>query len=82
MMNLTIIKPDQIVEHEIIWLEVVTDQGSFVIQTEHAPMVLVLAPGKPFTFCLENGTQESMLVTCGVVEVSRIAILALLSDAS
>ncbi len=80
MMKLTIIKPDQILEHEISWLEVITDRGSFVIQPEHVPTVFVLAPKEPLTFGFADGRQESIAVLQGVVEVSRTAVLALLGE--
>lgn len=79
-MKLTIIKPDHVVEHQILWLEVITDQGSFIIQPEHAPTVFVLAHGHPLTFCLKDNTQESIIVMQGVVEVSRTNVLVLLSE--
>lgn len=80
MMHLTIIKPDHIVEYEMVWLEVITDQGSFIIQAEHTPTVFVLSPGQPLTFCLKDGTQESIMVMQGVVEVTRKAVLALVGE--
>lgn len=80
MMKLTIIKPDHIAEYEIAWLEVITDQGSFIVQAEHAPTVFVLASGQPLTFCLKDTTQESIMVMQGVVEVTRKEILALVGE--
>ncbi len=79
-MKLTIMHPNQTIEHMIVWLEVITPQGSFIIQKEHIPTVFTLIPGSSLSFCLKNGKQESLHITQGVVEITRTSARALLSN--
>lgn len=79
-MHLTILRPGHITEYSIVWLEIITPQGSFVIQPEHAPLIVTLVAGQPLTFGLKNGKQESIVATNGIVEVTRKDVLVLLSD--
>ena len=79
-MKLTIISPKEVIEHSIVWLEITTNQGNFVIQAEHAPTLFTLAQDKPISFCLKNGKQESLFIKNGVVEISRKSALILLSE--
>ena len=78
-MELRIISPLEQKKFGITWLEINTPAGNFVIQSDHAPTVLVLEPGKKMTFCLDNGKQESIMVTQGVVEITREYAMVLLS---
>jgi F0F1-type ATP synthase epsilon subunit len=70
-MELTIITPTQQLVFTITWLELNTPSGNFVIQPERAATILTLSPQQKFTFCLENGKRESMLVRQGVAHITR-----------
>lgn len=56
---------------DIIWLEVNTPIGNFVMQRGHAPMILILSPNKPLVYCLQNGQQESTTIPGGVLHITR-----------
>jgi len=70
-MQLYIINPKHQETHTILWLDIVTPYGSFIIQPGHAPMIIDLAPGRPFTFALENGVQKSVTARRAVLTVER-----------
>lgn len=70
-MNLQIISPIRILNYEVAWLEVNTNVGNFIIQKGHVPTLLVLSPNEEIIFRLKNGKEESIMVTSGIVEVTR-----------
>lgn len=55
----------------IAWLEINTHSGNYVIQREHAPMILPLSNGQPFRYRLKSGKEESVIVRYGVVTIDR-----------
>ena len=79
-MMLTIATPVSSRTADIVWLEINTTVGNFVIQYGHAPMVLELAPGRPAVFSLKNGKQESVLVAKGIIEVTRTSATLLIHE--
>lgn len=81
-MHLSIISPLAVKEYKISWLELETPIGNFVIQPEHAPTVLTLAPNKMLTFCLSNGKVEEIFVEAGIVEITRKTVTILLQNQS
>jgi F0F1-type ATP synthase epsilon subunit len=70
-MNLQIISPLRILNYDVAWLEVNTNVGNFVIQKGHVPTLLVLSPNEEIIFRLKNGKEESIMVSSGIVEVTR-----------
>ena len=70
-MHLHIISPLRTLEYEIVWIELNTNAGNFVIQSGHAPMLLILAPNKEIVFRLKNGKDESIIVPQGIAEITR-----------
>lgn len=79
-MELHIISPEQTVTHSVAWIEVDTIAGNFVIQSGHAPTILLLSPDKELIFCLVNGKRESLLVPRGILEVSREVITLIINQ--
>lgn len=79
-MNLSILSPKQQRTYKIAWLEITTPAGNFVIQPDHAPMVLTLTPQQPITFGLKSGKQESIMIPRGIVEISRTSALVLMHE--
>jgi len=79
-MELKIISPEGTQKHTIIWLELNTKAGNFIIQRGHTPMVVSLSPDKEVIFCLANGKQESFVPTSGIAEITREAATLLLSQ--
>ena len=81
-MELRVISPQTTQAFSIVWLEVYTPVGNFVIQPGHAPMVLALSPDQSITFRLTTGKQETMTVRQGVIEVARDAVTVLINEAA
>lgn len=70
-MILHIISPLRTLEHNVVWIELNTNAGNFVIQSGHAPMLLVLAPHQEVIFRLKNGKNESIVIPQGIAEITR-----------
>lgn len=79
-MQLTIISPSQKKHYDIAWIELNTDKGNYVIQPGHAPTFFSLKAHAPFTYCLKNGEQVTVMVKRAMVEVTRNQITFLLAD--
>ncbi len=79
-MNLSILSPKQQRTYKIAWIELTTPVGNFVIQPDHAPMVLTLSPDHAITFGLKSGKQESLMIPRGIVEISRTSVLVLMHE--
>lgn len=78
-MELFITRPTEKKSVKIVWLDIDTPVGNFVIQPEHAPMVITLKPESKITYCLTNGKQESIDIRFGVVHVTRKNITLLIN---
>lgn len=71
-MHLTIISPKKKEVVEVVWIEVLTPDGSFVIQKNYSPTTFLLLPHKEFTYRSKTGKQESMtLEKGGLLEITR-----------
>lgn len=79
-MKFVVMRPGEITEYLVEWIEIATDQGSFVIQPEHAPAIFTLSSHQACVFGLSTGVEESILVSQGVIEVGRTSVLLLISD--
>ena len=79
-MQLNIISPSAKKKYEIQWIELNTPAGSFIIQADHAPMVVQLADHKPVTFCYTSGAQETMTPVTAVAHITREKVDLLISE--
>lgn len=70
--QLTIISPTEQEIHEIIWLEINSPAGNFVIQPGHAPMLITLTPQVPIMYCLQNGKVLSQVITGGILKITPL----------
>ncbi len=70
-MELRVVTPQHIQKYTVTWIDLYTPEGNLVIQPNHAPIILILSPGKEVTFCLKNGKQESIMISQGIIEVMR-----------
>jgi len=71
MMELRIVTPQHAQKYTVTWIDLYTPDGNLIIQPNHTPIILILAPGKEVTFCLKNGKKESIMVSQGIIEVMR-----------
>jgi F0F1-type ATP synthase epsilon subunit len=72
-MELHIISSESTLMFRVVWVEVNTSVGNFVIQPGHVPTVLLLEPNQAVKFRLDNGKQEAVLIKDGILEVTRTA---------
>jgi F0F1-type ATP synthase epsilon subunit len=79
-MELTIITPLQKNLYTIAWIELNTEQGNFVIQLGHVPMIITLSPHEKVTFCLNNGKRESLMVRQGIAHITRTTTTLILNE--
>jgi len=79
-MKLKIIGPEGTQVHEILWVELNTKAGNFVIQPGHTPMIVTLAPDKEVAYCLTSGKQTSFSPPGGVAEITRNSATLLLTQ--
>ena len=71
-MNLKIVSPQAIEEHEVVWIEIFTPDGNFVIQKHYAPTTFLLVAGKEFIYRHRTGKQESTLLEQGgILQITR-----------
>ena len=70
-MDLEIIGPLSHQVIPIVWLEVNTPAGNFVIQPGHAPLLVTLSPGQDITFGLKNGKFQTLTISAGILNVER-----------
>ncbi len=70
-MELIISTPEYRSSYNIVWLEINTPTGNYVIQKGHVPAIMILSPHKAVIFRLKTGKQESVTVKHGVVKISR-----------
>ncbi|MBT3456122.1 hypothetical protein HN446_03605 [bacterium] len=77
-MNLAIIKPLEKKEHKIVWLEINTPKGNFIIAKGHAPMIITLTPNTYLTFEMENGKSVSAIIPRGIAHITRKSVKVIL----
>lgn len=77
--QLTLISPSRKIEYEVVWIEVNTPNGNYLIQPQHAPTTFILAAYKPLTFCFLTGKQETFTPEKnGILQVTRKTATALI----
>ena len=79
-MKLTIIKSSKKKEFKVIWVELETPVGNFIIAKGHAPMVVTLSPNKQIIFQLETGKEVSENISGGIANISRHEVQLLLEN--
>lgn len=79
-MLIQIISPLQTLDYEGVWVELNSDIGNFVIQSGHAPMLLVLSPHKEIIFRLKNGKDESIRPAQGIAQITREKVTLIINE--
>jgi F0F1-type ATP synthase epsilon subunit len=79
-MQLSIISPTKKEIFDVIWVECNTQNGSYVIQPGHAPMILALSPNKSFSFALKNGQEEMFIIQQGIAHITRENVTLLINQ--
>jgi len=78
-MELKIVRPMSTQTMNISWLEAQTERGNFVIMPGHAPMVILLAPGKELSIELEDHTKTQMTIAGGILHITRNILTLLIT---
>ena len=63
----------------VAWVEINTSAGNFVIQPEHAPMIVTLTPQSKIAYRLQSGKEEVREIINGVAHISRKDVTILLT---
>ena len=79
-MNVILSSPSEYKTVEVVWLEINTPKGNFVIQKGHVPMIISLSENKPISYRLKSGKQESLMVRQGVASINRESVSIILSS--
>ncbi len=79
-MQLIIMTPTKKEVHEVEWAECNTPTGNYVIQQGHAPMILSLSEKQPFVYSFKNGKEVVVMVSSGIVQITRMQVTVLLSN--
>lgn len=79
-MRLRIATPLEKHELEIAWIEINTPVGNFIIQPEHAPMIITLSPMSAINYRLTSGKEETKKVMQGIAHVERDHITLLITQ--
>lgn len=78
-MKLRIISPLENKDLEVVWLEINTPEGNFIIQNGYIPTIFLLSPRKEFLYCFKTGKQESItLEKGGILEITKKEAVALI----
>jgi len=64
-MQLQIVGVNQKELFSVSWVELQTKVGNFIIQPEHAPMIVELQANSQIRFCLENNKQAVFEIGAG-----------------
>ena len=79
-MQLKIIGIDQSEQFNVAWVELQTKMGNFIIQPEHAPMIIELQPNSQIRFCLDNSKQKTFDILGGFAHVTRTDVTVLINN--
>ena len=80
-MKLRIVSPTKSTELEVVWLEINTPDGNFIIQSGYIPTTFLLAPNKEMHYCFKTGKQESISIAKGgILEITKQEVIALLKE--
>ena len=79
-MKLTIVSLKGKSEHPVVWIEINTADGNFVLQPNYSPTTFVLLANKNFTYCLATGKLETItLEKQAIFSITRTSALLLLN---
>jgi len=79
LMKLNIVKPIEKRTLDIQWIDIHTQVGNFIIQDEHAPMIVALKNNSEISYRLSTGGIETEKVGSGFAHVNRTFITLLIN---
>lgn len=79
-MQLQIVGIDQKTEFNVQWVELQTVVGNFIIQIEHAPMIVQLQAKSQVRFGLDSSKQKTVDIAGGIAHVTRNSVTILIQN--
>lgn len=79
-MQLQIIGVDQKSEFKVQWVELQSVVGNFIIQPEHAPMIVQIQPKSQIRFCLDSSKQKTVDISAGIARIDRHSVTILIDS--
>ena len=78
-MHVSLVTPTEQRNLDAVWVECDTPVGNFVIEEQHAPMLLTLVQGRSLIIGFAHGLQESFLIYGdAIVHITRKKITVFL----
>lgn len=62
------------------WIEANTSTGNFIVLPGHAPLILSLARNKELIIGLYDGTQKTINVVDGILQIDRESVTVFLTQ--
>ena len=78
-MKLHIVSATKSQNYNVNWLEINTEQGNFVIQNGHAPMIVELKNDSTISFNVELGNTMNLKIKNGIAEIGRSHTMILIT---
>ena len=79
-MKFKILSPTEKRTVNVLWIEANTNQGNFVIQPEHAPIILILKQDSSLLFKEVNKKEnEEISIPNGLLEIQKQQAMLLIS---
>lgn len=79
-MQLNIVGIDLHEQYVVSWVELQTTVGNFIIQPEHAPMILQIQPNSQVRFCLDSSKQKVVEIAGGFAHITRESVTVLINN--
>lgn len=79
-MELKIIGPTSSYLYSATWFEVTTDNGSFIVQKGHIPMIVTLKENSPFSIGMSDGTTKNIPIKSGILKIDRTSATLLITQ--
>jgi F0F1-type ATP synthase epsilon subunit len=76
--KLHLISPTQSQNYTVNWIELNTDQGNFVIQHGHAPMIVMLKKDSIMRINYDGKTTD-IVIKSGIAEINRMQTTILIT---
>lgn len=78
-MKLHIVSPTGSQNYTVNWIELNTDQGNFIVQNGHVPMIVWLKQNSHAVFSNLDGTTTNLPIKSGFAEINRTHTMILIT---
>jgi F0F1-type ATP synthase epsilon subunit len=70
-MKLNIISLNDTKHLDINWIEIMTENGNFIVQKNHAPLIATLKESQKINIQTKDGSNITQYVKYGIVKIER-----------